>query len=210
MALAPALQATHCRSSGERQDPSDEQQGNARCAQKSKAAGRVREHAVGPAANRTSKLQKCIMTANRAMCWHPAATSIKPRADLDDGALVDAGAQPHDGVGDSALLQVGPVADDGIVDLALHDLGRRQEARAGVDGRLRVVELEARRLRARTGKQGGSSAAAVVGACWPSTTCMRTMHLAHGKRTERNSLNPVCLLPVMSCAGWSLGKGAES
>ena len=67
-------------------------------------------------------------------------------ARLDDGALVDARAQAHDRVGHGALLQVGAVADDRVVDLGLDDLGGRQEARAGVDGRLRVVELEARRL----------------------------------------------------------------
>jgi len=72
-------------------------------------------------------------------------------ARLDDRALVDARAQADDRVGDHALLQVGAVADDGVADARLHDLGRRQEARRRVDRRLRVVELEARRLPAAHG-----------------------------------------------------------
>lgn len=70
---------------------------------------------------------------------------------LDDGALADTRAQADDGVGDGALLQVGAVADDGVVDFALHHLGRRQEARRRVDGRLRVVELEPWRLQRTSG-----------------------------------------------------------
>lgn len=71
------------------------------------------------------------------------------RGHLDDSALGDAGAQADDGVGDGALLQVGAMTDDGVIDLALHHLGGRQEARRRVDWRLRVVELEPRRLQQR-------------------------------------------------------------
>ena len=41
------------------------------------------------------------------------------------------------------------MADDGICDLGVHDLGGRQEAGGGVDGRLGVIELKLGRLQGR-------------------------------------------------------------
>ncbi len=84
-----------------------------------------------------------------ARSWPPltgACACAAAGTRLDDGALVDARPQADNRVGDRALLQVGAVADDGVADARLYDLGRRQEARRRVDRRLRVVELEARRL----------------------------------------------------------------
>lgn len=60
----------------------------------------------------------------------------------DHSILADAGAQTHDGIVHSALLQEGAMTDDGIRDAGVDNLGRWQEARGCVDGRLGVIELE--------------------------------------------------------------------
>ena len=69
-------------------------------------------------------------------------TSRMHSAYLDSSVLANAGSQTNNSIVHSAFLKEGAVTDDGIEDFGVHNLGRRQEARGCVDGRLRIVELE--------------------------------------------------------------------
>ena len=102
--------------------------------------------------------------------------------------------------------RVAAVGDDGVRDLAVDQLGWRQEAGAGVDGRLGVVELEAGGLQQQLSCQTLGRAGLV---CVSESLCDRVQGTAAGGQVMlwRVSAQPADTVAAVPAAEPGAGQG---